>query len=183
MSARPAAGTPLAFRWRKWDDSPHWVNECVYLGGDGWGDWVGQPVGWTSARPGASFVARVPNVTLLARSGDHASTFHRGHPRKLRVYIDLAWDLRWPDGGEPEAIDMDLDVVRADDGRGIWIDDRDEWDEHRVLYGYPADVVAHIERLAVDLERRVRAGEPPYDDAVAEAWLDRLVALGVGARH
>ena len=50
---------------------------------------------------------------------------------------------------------MDLDVVEAVDGRGIWIDDRDEWDEHRVAYGYPLDIVEQLESLAVDLERRV----------------------------
>ncbi|MDL9981575.1 DUF402 domain-containing protein [Microbacterium sp. ASV49] len=179
MTDRPAPGTPIAFRWRKWDGSPHWVNECVYLGADEYGDWMGQPVGWRSARPGASFIAESPNVTLIPASGDYVPTFHRDHPRRLWVYIDLAWDMRWTDAGEPEATDMDLDVVRADDGRGIWIDDRDEWDEHRVQFGYPDDVVAHLDALASDLERRVRTGEAPFDDAVREGWLDRLVALGL----
>jgi hypothetical protein len=179
VSARPDPGTPLAFRWRKWDGSPHWINDVVYLGSDEWGDWVGQPVGWGSRRPGASFTAAGPNVTLLPPSGDYAATMNRDHPRKVRFYIDLAWDLRWTDAGLPEAIDMDLDVVRADDGRGIWIDDRDEWAEHSVRYAYPAEVVEHLEALAVDLENRVRAEVAPFDTATGDVWLDRLVALGL----
>ena len=72
---------------------------------------------------------------------------------------------------------MDLDVVRAVDGRGVWIDDRDEWDEHRVQYGYPLDLVARLESLAVDLEQRVAASAPPFDDGTAAGWLAALAAL------
>lgn len=57
--ARPAPGTEMVFQWRKWDGSPHWRHECVYLGADRWGDWLGQPVGWHSVRPGAEFHAGV----------------------------------------------------------------------------------------------------------------------------
>jgi len=72
---------------------------------------------------------------------------------------------------------MDLDVVKALDGRGLWIDDRDEWDEHLVHYGYPDDVQRHLEALAEDLERRVAVSEPPFDDATADVWLARLADL------
>ena len=97
------------------------------------------------------------------------------------IYIDLGWDIGWSQSapGVAEGIDMDLDVVRALDERGIWIDDRDEWDEHRVHYGYPREVVERLETLAVDLERRVRAAEAPFNDATADAWLERLAARGL----
>ncbi len=153
------------------------MHECVYLGADEWGDWLGQPPGWRSTRPGREFTAEAPNVTLMPPSGDYTLTVNRDHPRHVRVYIDIAWDVHWDEAGEPVGIDMDLDVVRADDHRGLWIDDRDEWDEHRVHYGYPLDLVERLEALAVDLEARVRAGVAPFDDATADAWLDRLAAL------
>lgn len=167
--------------WRKWDGSPHWVSEVVYLGADEWGDWMGQPVGWRSKRPGADFVAESSNVTLLPRDRqDCAITVHRGHPRALRVYIDLAWDARWSD--DPlvmTGIDMDLDVVRRLDERGTYIDDRDEWAAHSIRFGYPADVMTHLEARALELEHRVRAQAAPFDDATVDPWLDRLIALGL----
>jgi uncharacterized protein len=174
---RPAPGARILFRWRKWDGGPHWEHECVYLGSDEWGDWVGQQAGWRSARPGRELAAPSPNVTLIPPSGDYALTVNEP-PASYRVYIDLAWDVHWQDG-EPGGIDMDLDVVRAADGR-LWIDDRDEWDEHRVQYGYPLDIVEELETLAIDLERRVGASEVPFDDATARRWLDRLAGLDAG---
>jgi uncharacterized protein len=149
----------------------------VYLGSDEWGDWFGQRAGWRSHRPGRDFLADAPNVTLLPPSGEYAMTVNRDHPRGTRIYIDIAWDAGWSDDGVPVGIDMDLDVVLAYDERGLFIDDRDEWDEHRVHYGYPLDVVERLEALAVDLEARVGRREPPFDDATPDAWLDRLAAL------
>lgn len=184
MSAeRPVPGTPLIFRWRKWDGSPHWRHECVYLGADGWGDWVGQPIGWRSERPGAAVEAESPNVTLIpADASDHALTVNRGHPRDLRVYIDMAWDVRWETPLLATGIDMDLDVVRRTDERGTYVDDRDEWAEHSALYGYPAEVMARLEARTLEIERAVRAQHPPYDDATADGWLDRLAALAPAGR-
>ena len=188
---RPEPGTALQFRWRKWDGSAHWVHDCVYLGSDRWGDWLGQRAGAHSSRPGREVVAEHDNVTLLPPGGDYAYT-HNAAPGITRVYIDLAWDVRWDDG-VPAGIDMDLDVVRREpdapylDREGVlrgpgdvYIEDRDEWDEHRVAYGYPLDVVDRLETLAVDLETRVRAGEAPFDDATAGAWLSRLAVPGLG---
>lgn len=172
----------MLFQWYKWDGSPHWRSECVYLGADAWGDWLGQPIGWPSERPAKSFVAEGPNVTLVPRdASDYCLTVHRRHPRAMRIYIDVAWDVRWSDDDplRATAIDMDLDVVRHLDERGTRVVDRDEWDEHRARYGYPAELVVRLEALALDLERRVRAQEPPFDDATGDAWLDRLDALGL----
>ena len=105
---------------------------------------------------------------------------NRDHPKGMRVYIDLGWDVRWSD--DPllaTGIDMDLDVVRVEGERGTWVDDRDEWEEHSAHFGYPADVMTHLEGLALDLEERVRAQVAPFDDATADVWLDRLEALGL----
>lgn len=171
MAPRPAPGTRLVFRWRKWDGSPHWEHDCIYLGADEFGDWFGQPAGWRSHRPGREVVAGSDNVTLLPASGEWAFTSNAA-PHRTRVYIDLAWDGGWRDG-EPTGIDMDLDVVEQD-VRGIWIDDRDEWDEHRVQYGYPLDVVSRLEAVALDLEQRVTRREAPFDDATIATWLARV---------
>lgn len=180
---RPDTGAEMTFLWRKWDASPHWRHECVYLGADAWGDWIGQPVGWRSARPGAAFTAAGPNVTLVPPQGDYALTVNRDHPKGMRIYIDLGWDVRWSD--DPllaTGIDMDLDVVRVEGERGTWVDDRDEWAEHSIRYGYPLEVMTRLEALALDLEDRVRRRVAPFDDATADVWLDRLEALRLPPR-
>lgn len=180
---RPTPGTRLTFRWRKWDGSPHWRHDCYYLGSDRWGDWFGQPAGSHSSRPGRDVVIEHADITLLPPSGDYALTMN-APPNRTRIYIDIAWDLRWSENGEPSGIDMDLDVVDHA-VRGIYIDDRDEWDEHRVRYGYPLHIVERLEALAVDLEARVTAHEAPFDAATAEHWfavLARLPDLPAGLR-
>ena len=184
MSAeRPAPGTEIVFQWRKWDGSPHWRHECLWLGSESWGDWIGQPGGWWSERPGRAFAAHGPNVTLVPPSGDWVLTVNRDHPKGMRIYIDLAWDVHAGGAdGTPDpllftGIDMDLDVVRVEGERGTWIDDEDEWDEHRAWYGYPADVQEHLVALAAELAENVRAQVPPFDDATADRWLDILEAL------
>ncbi|MCR2812556.1 MULTISPECIES: YgaC family protein [Microbacterium] len=176
---RPAPGTRLSFRWRKWDGGVHWVHECVYLGSDRWGDWVGQRPGDRSVRPGRDVIAEHPNVSLIPPDGDWVLTMN-APPHRTRIYIDLAWDAGWQDG-EPVGIDMDLDVVDHV-GTGVYVDDRDEWEEHRVAYGYPLDVVERLEDVAVTLEARVRAHEAPFDDATAAHWFTRLAALAADAR-
>ena len=173
IAPRPEPGTRLTFRWRKWDGSPHWEHEIVYLGSDEWGDWVGQPRGARSHRPGRESPAREPNVTLLAPSGEFAFT-RNARPHPTHTYIDLAWAVGWA-GDEPGGIDMDLDVV-DEDGR-VWIDDEDEWDEHRVLYGYPADVQAALTAKAAQLKAQVIARTAPFDEATPSRWLDVLAAL------
>ena len=174
-SQRPAPGTPVVFLWRKWDGSPHWEHDCVFLGSDRWGDWVGQRSGWRSARPGRDVASDGDNVTLMPPGGEYAATFNATHPRTA-IYIDVAWDVRWQDGA-PTGIDMDLDVVRSHDERGVWIDDRDEWDEHRERYGYPAAIVDRLEQVALDLQRDVGAETVPFDGATAAHWLAELDRL------
>lgn len=176
MTARPVPGTRMIFRWRKWDEAPHWEHESVFLGSDAHGDWIGQRDGWRSARPGVEAPSLGDSITLIPASGEYAATINDTHPR-IRVYIDIAWDVRW-EGAAPVGIDMDLDVVHALDERGIFIDDRDEWEEHRVQYGYPADIVARLEAVALDLEAQVTAAAAPFDDATAAHWFGVLRDLG-----
>lgn len=172
---RPTVGSRMMFRWRKWDGSPHWQHECFYLGSDQWGDWFGQPAGSHSFRPGRDVIIEHPDITLMPPSGDYALTMN-APPHNTRVYIDIAWDVRWSDDNEPSGIDMDLDVVdRA--VQGVYVDDRDEWEEHGEKYGYPADVRAHLEGLTLDLEKRVAAHDAPFDADTAARWFAVLAGL------
>lgn len=105
----------MIVQWRKWGGSPHWRHECVYLGADEWGDWIGQPEGWRSARPGRFDIAHTDNVTLIPRpdlefGADFALTVNRAHRKGMRIYIDLGWNIVWGSGPalEPSAALNDL---------------------------------------------------------------------------
>lgn len=172
---RPAPGTRLTFRWRKWDGSEHWQHECAYLGADEWGDWFGQLPGWRSARPGRDLLLNAACLTLLPADSREWVYTCNAEPSRTRVYIDIAWDAEWA-GVEPTAIDMDLDVVRRR-GEDTFVDDRDEWDEHRALFGYPSDVQTALEETTLRLEREVTAWAAPFDDATAAHWFGVLDAL------
>jgi hypothetical protein len=171
-------GTATTLRWRKWDGSPHWVEPCVYLGEDAAGHWFGQHAGAVSVRPGRTFTSTVASVALVPGArmeGDWIANFHApGHHDRQQVYIDLAYDVRWDSAAaELTAIDMDLDVIRTEDERGTWIDDVDEFAEHRELYRYPDAVVVAIEAAATALEQAVRGALPPFDGRASD-WLRRL---------
>ena len=162
----------------KWGDRPHWEFDAVLLGSDVHGDWIGIPRGTFMSRPGAEYVAPVDQVGLVPAPGPDEkrgwlATFHAvGGP--VQVYVDMTTPPVW-DGPVLRAVDLDLDVVRGRTGR-VWIDDEDEFAEHRVRFGYPEDV----SRLAMTSCDRVQAalvGErAPYDGS-ATAWLTRLGAL------
>ncbi len=166
----PAPGTKVFFRWRKWDGSPHWEHECLYLGSDRWGDWLGQRAGWRSFRPGRDMLLTAASVALIPTDRTDYVLTVNAPPQRTRVYIDVAWDVRWGDDAVPTAIDMDLDVVRRVDGT-VFVDDIDEWQEHRERYGYPSRVIERLESVARDLERRVAAHEAPFDEDTPDHWL------------
>lgn len=52
------------------------------------------------------------------------------------TYVDMTSRPAW-DGPTVRAVDLDLDVIEALD-RTVFVDDEDEFEEHRVAYGYPA---------------------------------------------
>ena len=82
--------------------------------------------------------SEVDAVTLVPTGGWYAATFH-APGIWCDLYVDIATPGEWH-GDVLRAVDLDLDVVRGWTGR-IWVDDEDEFAEHRVRFGYPAEVV------------------------------------------
>lgn len=175
MTALPDPGTPITHRWRKWDGAPHWEHDCLFLGADEHGAWLGQDVGFRSERPGRLVAVPHRTVTLIPHDTRHAVTL-LADPEAFEVYIDVAWDVEWADDG-PTGIDMDLDVIRLRADGITFIDDEDEWEEHRVQLDYPAAIVADLEAHAAALANAVRDRRAPYDAATAERWFAVLDAL------
>lgn len=173
-------GAPVPVRWTKWPGTEHWEHECVWLGSDEHGDWLGQRPGSRSWRPGRDYLAQTPNVVLVPASGDWAATFYGpGHAAGMEVYIDLGRSVGWATSGPATVVgvDMDLDVVR-DTVRGTWIDDEDELEEHAALWRYPEAAVAHLRAVAETLREVVETRTPPFDSQTPARWLTLLGSTG-----
>jgi hypothetical protein len=183
-------GTPIRCEMTKWGDRPHWQSPGVYLGADEHGDWLGFPQGTPYTRPGAEFESAVDAVTLVPAGGWYAATVH-APGSWVDVYVDITTPGEW-DGDVVRMVDLDLDVVRLADpmpdhaleaavaaGRTsgeIYVDDEDEFAEHQVAFGYPADVIERAQASCDRVLAAVRAGLPPYDGA-HRRWLDALSLL------
>ena len=158
----------------KWRGRPHWVFAGRYLGCDGHGDWIGFPAGSHFSRPGADYVAPYDQVGLvpagtLAERG-WLATFH--DPRgPVRAYVDVATPPVW-EGTTVRSTDLDLDVVHGRSGR-VWVDDEDEFADHRERFGYPESLVASALASCRFVEQAVTAGAAPFDGS-ADRWLSRV---------
>jgi predicted RNA-binding protein associated with RNAse of E/G family len=161
-------------RARKWPDSPHWEHEAVALGADGWGQWVGVAKGTWISRPGAGFHAHCDQVVLLPHDDWWVATFYGDDAeRPVDIYVDITTPVTW-DGDLAHSVDLDLDVVRGLSGQ-IWVDDEDEFAEHRVSLGYPDDVVKQALAACERVHAALVAGDPPFD-GTARDWLARFRA-------
>ena len=161
----------IDFTFRKWDGSPHWVHPSILLGEDGLGVWLGQSHEMISSRPGATFAPDTISVTVLPPGSGWVATFFPPAPGRHELYVDIVADL---DVASFTAIDLDLDVIVVD---GLaFLDDEDEFAEHRMSMGYPPAVAAQAERDAHDVLTMVRGGLPPFDGRAAR-WLKVLAAV------
>jgi hypothetical protein len=168
-------------RYTKWGDRPHWSYDAVLVGEDQHGVWLAGPAGTVMSRPGLTLVAATHFVQCLPRDRWSSATFwDSGPPEIAAVYVDIttvvAWSGLGTDAAEVTMIDLDLDVIRLFDGT-LLIDDEDEFAEHRLAYGYPADVVTAAERECAEVHRAMAAGEEPYA-SVGRGWLDAYARDG-----
>ncbi|GGF37108.1 hypothetical protein GCM10011519_08260 [Marmoricola endophyticus] len=170
--------TPVRIECRKWPDSPHWEMDAHRLGMDEHGVWCGIRKGTVMTRPGAAITAVADHVTLAPYDDWWLATFYGADPvadagRPFATYVDITTPSYWLTDTVLRAVDLDLDVIRGTTGR-IWVDDEDEFAEHRRTLGYPIDVVEHARESCTSIEAAMRAGEPPFDSATAHGWLARF---------
>lgn len=163
--------------FRKWGDRPHWEYDALRLGEDEHGTWVGAAAGTRLSRPGADFLAPGPFVSLLPPDQPFVATFYdpvwlQSAETGVDVYVDITTVPAW-DGDVVSMVDLDLDVVRGRTGR-VWVDDEDEFADHRVRFGYPEEIVRLAASGCDAVHAAVRAGAPPYDGEAGTRWLSRL---------
>jgi protein associated with RNAse G/E len=70
------------------------------------------------------------------------------------------------------AVDLDLDVIRGTTGR-VWVDDEDEFAQHRVQLGYPDEVIEGAVASCQEIFGAVGEGRAPFDGTHRD-WLARL---------
>ena len=165
----------------KWGDRPHWEFDATHLGSDHHGDWLGIRVDTPISRPGVDLVASAPQALLSPNAGSPGgawwmATFHDvGGPawgmagQPVAVYVDMTTPPAW-DSTTLRAVDLDLDVVRGESGR-VWVDDEDEFAEHRVAFSYPEDVVREALASCEAVAAAMRADRAPYDGKAHLPWL------------
>jgi hypothetical protein len=161
---------------RKWPDEPHWEFDAVRLGVDGLGHWLGVPRGTWLSKPDKGFTAWADHVVLVPHDDWWVATIYGlDADRPVDVYVDMTTPCIWSeDGSEARCVDLDLDVIRETDGL-VRVDDEDEFAEHQVALGYPAEVVRGARRSCEEVLAAVRGGEPPYDGS-AYRWIAKVQA-------
>ena len=172
-------GDPVRMEMTKWVDRPHWSFDALWLGSDEHGDWIGIPAGTSMDRPGAHYEPPVPQVGLTPRTDlDEAerwwaAVFH-APGGQVRTYVDITTPPAW-DGPTLRMVDLDLDIVCGPTGR-VWVDDEDEFADHRVRFAYPDDITTGAMRSCDLVHAAVAAGHAPYDGS-HEPWLTVLTDL------
>jgi len=159
----------------KWGGQPHWEMEAIYLGADDAGDWIGFPAGTGMSRPGMEITTTNDQVGLVPSAGTAVgwawlATFH-GPGGNVWTYVDMTTVPQWQ-GSTVRAVDLDLDVVEGLD-RVVYVDDEDEFEEHRVELGYPDEIVDLATATRDVVLIAVRDKHPPFDGSAAP-WLDVL---------
>jgi protein associated with RNAse G/E len=169
---RERAAVSFQMRFTKWGGRLHWHYPVVSLGTDRHGWWLGGPEG-TSFRRGDEepIVRQHDYVMLVPAEGDWIATWHMGS--ETEIYVDVTTRPA-RNGDIIEAVDLDLDVIRFRDGRVMLVDE-DEFAEHQVQLGYPAEVIARAQATADDLLARVSTAAEPFGRA-GHDWLARFIS-------
>ncbi|MEV6632966.1 DUF402 domain-containing protein [Actinoplanes sp. NPDC051470] len=163
-------------RFTKWGGKLHWHFPVTPLGTDEWGSWYGTPQGARIQRGHEpAQVQEHDFVTLIPAEGWYVAAFNTHANWRIDLYIDISTPPTIT-GDLIEAVDLDLDVLRARDGR-VMLDDEDEFAAHQVRYGYPPHVITAAQTEADRLMAEVTAGAEPFT-AVGRAWLARYAASG-----
>ncbi len=79
-------------------------------------------------------------------------------------YVNLALPHQW-DGELCTYIDLELDVMMTEDGT-ITILDEDEYEEGKIRYNYPQELIAQIERSTKEVVALMEARTYPFDNSL-----------------
>ncbi|GAA2307390.1 DUF402 domain-containing protein [Streptomyces violaceusniger] len=160
----------VSVNYRKYDGTLHWNLRMRRLGEDDHGVWLGLPGGGVMRKGYGPMVSiACAHVVLIPRDAWWTAAFN-APPRETEIYCDIATPAEWRSSHEVSMVDLDLDVLRKRTDGSTLMDDEDEFAEHQVRYGYPADVIAEAEAAGRWLMDAVDGRAEPFGDA-SRAWL------------
>jgi len=164
----------VEIRFTKWGGARHWRYPLEPLGTDRYGWWLGGRAGILLQRGVEDPIAQPHDfVALVPAEGCWIASFNDPDKTNVSVYVDVTTrPVR--ETHTVHAVDLDLDVIRLRDGT-VEVLDEDEFAEHQVRYGYPADVVALARDTTDDLVARIMANAEPFG-AVSASWLARFIS-------
>jgi protein associated with RNAse G/E len=159
--------------YTKYDGSLHWHQTMHYLGEDEHGSWLGAPAGRSAQRGSEPPIVIEQRNVLLIPAGKWWTAVFNDEPAKTDIYCDISTPPQWPHDGEVTMVDLDLDVLRLRADEQVVLVDEDEFAEHQVRYGYPAEVIRAAERAAAWLQEAISGGVEPFG-AAFRPWLDQV---------
>ena len=146
--------------FRKWGGAEHWAFRLERLAEDEHGVWLGgRPGNVTLRGPRGALAFKTHHLMLIPAGAWWVASFNEPPTRSL-IYVDVTTPPRW-DGDLVTMVDLDLDVILGPDG-DVFLEDEDEFDEHRVALAYPDDIVHRARATADQVLRSVRAREEPF---------------------
>ena len=163
-------GRDVRVVYRKYDESLHWHQWMEWLGEDEYGVWLGGRVGAVSQRgEGLKLTAEEAHVQLFPRDKWFTAIFNDA-PRMTEIYCDITTPVEFSDD-RVTMIDLDLDVIKRRDG-SVLVDDEDEFAEHQVKFGYPAEIIEQAQASCDWLVGAV-VNEEPFT-SVYKRYLDMV---------
>ena len=157
----------------KWPDLPHYGIEGIELGEDSHGRWVGIPPEHPVFRGDEQLsVARHRAVVCVPHDDWYMAYWPIDHP--VSLYVDIVTPPTWTARGAT-MVDLDFDVI-VRNGEVLLVDE-DEFEEHRVRYGYPDDLTASARRATADILDRIQRREPPFGSDPPVGWQLRLAEV------
>ena len=163
----------VTVQYYKYPRTLHWRHDMIRLGEDSHGVWLGGRPGSVAQRgEEPAITIRQSFVKLIPSSAWWTAIFNDPIEPRVAVYVDITTLPTWVAPDRVEMVDLDLDVIRQRDGV-VYVDDEDEFEEHRVSLGYPPRLIdsarAVTARMVMDLEN----ARPPFD-GTSESWMERV---------
>ncbi|MDJ0953137.1 MAG: DUF402 domain-containing protein [Acidimicrobiia bacterium] len=162
--------------FRKWDGSRHWQFAMHRLGEDEHGLWLWSPPGSNMQR-GHEPVRKSRSINVKLIPDNKWWTAIWSWQREVDLYVDIITPPSW-NGSTVTMVDVDLDIMRAADGR-VAIEDEDEFEQHQVEMDYPQRLIDTARATTARIALAVESRHEPFG-AVGESWMAKAVSLAEG---